>query len=171
MSVEVELKILNINPDEVREKLKELGIETTRIDQKDFVLLLSEREVLRIREVNGKVKLTYKFRIEKSKFKVARETEVLISDFENMRKILERICKGVPYYQYVKRREVFEIDGVKGEIVELDGLQPFIELEGERGKILEVIKKLGLENHETSSEGIPSLLKRAGIFPKILGGE
>ncbi len=166
MSLEVELKVLGIKPESVKKKLEEMRVLTRKIDQRDFVILPSGKEVLRVRKVDGKVKLTWKYRVEKSKFKVARETEVEVSDYDKMKRILFRMCKGLPYYEYEKIREVFELNGVKGEIVKLEGLAPYLELEGEREKIMEVIKMLGLENKETSSDGIPSLLRKVGIMPK-----
>lgn len=167
-NIETEIKVLGVDPEEIRSKAAKMEVGLKSRNQRDFVVLLSSKEVMRAREVNGRVKLTYKNRLDDRKFKVAREVDLTVSDFDSACKILTRLCRGLKHFQFTKKREVFTLNGASCELVQLDPLDWYLEIEGEEDAILQNIEELGLEDHEHSSKGIPDLLKSAGVYPEVI---
>jgi len=165
---EIEIKILGINPDEISQKLADLGAEQT------FKGLLKVRyfdtpegevrkreELLRVREFEGhEVEVCYKTnkRIEDG-YKVYDEQHLKAENFDETTKMFEELGFEVTTY-YEKKRTVFKLEGAEIVIDEYPKIPPFIEIEAENTqKIEELIEKLGLQNNERTSHTINGLLK------------
>ena len=92
---EIEVKILDINPEEIRNKLLDLGAK--RISKNKYSTIIFDfedrrirksGELLRLRKAGDKIELTYKIRDEKdTDFKVMEELETTTGDFDTMVKI------------------------------------------------------------------------------------
>ena len=107
-------------------------------------LLLSD-SLLRLRIKNEKTTLTYKTKpdIGDSEFKVVKELEVGVSDFETMLNILSAL--GFHQSQiYEKYRETFTIGNTK---LCLDRMPfgDFLELEGEKDEIRNLSQQIGMQ--------------------------
>jgi len=107
--------------------------------------LLSSDSLLRLRKKDEKTTLTYKSRpdISDSEFKVVKELEVGVSDFETMLNILGAL--GFHQSQiYEKYRETFTIGNTK---LCLDRMPfgYFLEIEGEKDEIRNLSQQIGMQ--------------------------
>jgi adenylate cyclase class 2 len=137
MQQEIEVKFLNVNHDEVREKLKaavaklEQPMRLMRraiIDYPDRRLQSKQDGWIRVRDEGDKITLTYK----EAKEQVAggaREIELNISSFEQAIKLFEAIGLKVESFQESKR-ETWVLDECEVVLDEWPWLKPYIEIEG-----------------------------------------
>lgn len=103
LNQEFETTVLNINPEEIIDKLRALGaIEKPEVLFKRWVYDLhpTDMEILRLRDNAGKITLTYKKRIS-SEIGSTEEIEIEVSDFEKTAAILSKI----KYYNNARYQE------------------------------------------------------------------
>lgn len=155
---EVEVKILEINPQQISEVLAKMGaervfddkIETLFIDTKDRQIH-NRRDVLRLRKEGDKVKLTYKEVEFRSGAKVAKEHTIEVSDCEEMLNILrlaglsvsERMDKHRVSYKTEDAR--FDLDTYEGEF---SFIPPFMEIEASQSAIAKYAKIFGYKKKQ-----------------------
>ncbi len=140
MSMEIEIKFLEIDKEKIIEKLKALGarkvFEGEVIDLYfDFndMRLNKNGKLIRLRKEGNRAKLTFKERVSKEKFKIMKETEIEISDFEGMRDILETLGMSV-ILKFEKNRITYILKDVKFEIDTYPGVPTFLEIEAKDEK-------------------------------------
>ncbi|MEW6295095.1 MAG: class IV adenylate cyclase [Candidatus Diapherotrites archaeon] len=149
--LETEIKFKVGSPAKMRKKLK--GIRAKRVgkrleqgfifdDQKDSLKARGILLRLRKREYNL---LTLKIpsRNASRKFKVRKEIEVKVSDFSEMKALLEAMGFKVKH-RYEKIRESFVFRETRIELDKLPFLGYYLEIEGKQKGIQETAKKLGL---------------------------
>jgi adenylate cyclase class 2 len=137
---EIEVKILEINPAEIRKKLKQAGAKrvfggTIGARYYDFSdrRIRKAGNVLRLRKFGKKIELTFKNIKGKKKYKHADETDVIIEDFEAMHRFLTSI--GLKHYAALrKKRERYQIKGLKFEIDKYPGIPYYVEVEAKTKK-------------------------------------
>ncbi len=173
---EREVKVLNIDKDEIEKKLKEVGAvllkdeEQTniRFDTDDNFLKETYNGYLRIRITNnlldGKVKntLTFKKSISRDKMRVNEETETEISNFEETIKILEFLGYNQKRPGY-KHRKSYLYDNIIFEIDTWDidtYSKPYLEIEISSEEELEkAIELLQLDRKQITTKSIFELRK------------
>jgi adenylate cyclase class 2 len=151
-NLEIEVKFYIKKTEAVRKQLVDTGAKSHgRIfeynicfDNADHDLLLSD-SLLRLRKKDEKTTLTYKSRpdIGDSEFKVVKELEVGVSDFETMLNIL--VVLGFHQSQiYEKYREIFTIGNTK---LCLDRMPygDFLEIEGGKDEIRNLSQQIGMQ--------------------------
>lgn len=153
---EVEVKILEIDKDQVIKKLESLRAKKV-LDEEMFSVYYDidyrgdfER-TMRIRKKNGKNILTFKRREKESKVRTSEEIEVVVDNFENMRRILK--------YLEVKERDASKTHRIsykiKNSLVEIDekvGIPTYLEIESpDEDELKEVVELLGYEIENTSN--------------------
>ncbi len=167
--IEVEVKLMGVDREELFKRLKDLGVSIREEDQHDFVVILEEgKEYIRVRKVGERAILTYKRKIGDINYARALEYELEVNDMETMRDIMRNLFRGKMHLEIRKRRWIFSINNVKGEYVEIDNKVRYVELEGDEKSIEDTIKLLGLEKYERSTEPLDIILQRVGITPKKL---
>jgi adenylate cyclase class 2 len=136
---EIEVKILEINRKEIEKKLLSAGakkisekeVDTLFFDFKDFSIK-KNKSLIRLRKEKETCTLTFKKLIESTKAKVANEYEVVVSDIDNARNILESIGLFV-HAKMRKIRTSYKIDDTKFEfdkyLDEYDHIPEFLEIE------------------------------------------
>jgi adenylate cyclase class 2 len=138
---EVEVKIIAIDSGKVEEKLKSLGgsktfdgdVETAFFDLPGNPIAQANN-LLRLRKKGDKCELTFKKFVADEGAKVREEYEVLVSDFDAARRILESI--GLVEFQRMKKHRISYTlkDGVTADIdryrEELSYIPDLIEIEG-----------------------------------------
>lgn len=134
MKDEIEAKFVNVNIEEIREKLKNLNAELVMPmrDMKrvtiDTLDLKKKNAFLRVRDEGNKTTLTYK-QIDTLSIDGVKEIEVTVSDFETTVALLAEA--GLPHGSLQEtRRETWQLDGVEVVIDEWPWLNPYIEIEG-----------------------------------------
>ena len=141
---EVEVKILEINRNEIIKKLELLGAKkvfegnvSALYYDFDNLILTKEDKTLRLRKKGEKAELTFKQKISKDKAKIMDEHEIQIENFETTKKILESI--GLKEIKRLdKHRLSYSLGNVHFELDTLPGIPTFLEIESED---LETVKK------------------------------
>ncbi len=150
--LEIEAKFLNLDPDEVREKLKSAGAKLN-YTMRDFRRALFDypdsrfqkndhSRRLRIRDEGDRIAINFK---SKNETNYVHEIEVNVDSYENTEALLEAI--GFVKYSYQEsRRESWKIDDAEVVIDTWPWLNPYIEIEGpSEDAIKSVAKKLGYD--------------------------
>jgi adenylate cyclase, class 2 len=152
---EVEVKILEVNPQQIAEALAKMGaqkvfdadIQTLFLDTKDGEIH-KRRDVLRLRRESDKAELTYKEVKFGSGAKVAEEHTIEVSDCETTLKILQ--LAGLSVTQRMdKHRLSYKTDDARFDIDSYQGMfsfiPPFMEIEADVDRIEKYAKQLGYQ--------------------------
>ena len=151
MDIEYEATFSNIDKDELRTKLKELG---ARLVKSTFMMkrvtfnlpVKEEKKWLRVRDEGDKITMSFKC-ISGSGETIEGQKEVClnIDDFSFAEKFLENIgCEKKAYQE--NYREIWELDNVEIAIDEWPFLEPFVEIEGKNeAEVKAVAEKLGFD--------------------------
>ena len=155
---EIEVKILEINVEEIRKKLLDLGAEKVfegeiQMTSYDFPdnRLEKKGEFIRLRKLGEKVELCHKGKKEDSHLKVREEIEITVNDFKDTVKILENIGL-VKYYEGNKKRESYKLGKISFEIDFYPLIPPFLEIEAPSEEEVEkYVEKLGYTMKQTTN--------------------
>ena len=166
---EIEVKVLDIKIKETVERLKALGGEKVSehlfrritFDFDDDRLSDSD-SILRLR-TDGKITtLTYKKK-HNSDIDGREEHEIVVDDLEKARIILDKLGLKQRLSQE-NRRVSFKLDGVEVDIDLWPMIPPYMEIEAEtKEKLLETLKKIGVDVKYTVTYGGRSVYKHYGI--------
>ncbi len=155
---EIEVKILDIDQEEVIKSLIDLGAEKIfdgevhsiafdfpdhRLDKKD--------SFVRVRKVGSQVELCFKGENTHSTFKSREEIEVNVSGFNDTIKILEKI--GLEkFHEGTKHRQSYKFEDVRFEIDTWENIPPFLEIEAKtEEKVKEFVERLGFTMKQTNN--------------------
>lgn len=152
MNIEYEAKFLNIDKDEVRERLKKIGAEIVRpefLQKRNVYLLPKGHEIeggwVRLRNEGDKITLALKVCAKTEKIEDQKEIEIKVSDFEKTAAILENIGCVKKSFQETKR-EIWRMDGVEICLDEWPFLEPFIEIESDsEERVKKAAEKIGFD--------------------------
>ena len=155
---EIEVKILEIDVDEIRKKLLALGAEKIFDGELDIVgfdypdgRLFKAGELLRVRKVGKEVELCFKGKKEDSQFKTQEEIEVNTSAFKDTVTILEKIGLQV-MYEGKKHRESYKLGKVRFEIDTYPNIPTFLEIEAPtEEEVKSTVEKLGYQMEQTNN--------------------
>ncbi len=153
MQTEIEAKFLNVDHEEIREKLKVLGAKLAQpmrlmrrvvIDYPDRRMQAKYDGWVRIRDEGDRVTLTYK-QTEENKFGGAKEIEVIVSDYEKTIQIFQSLGLIIHTDQET-RRETWTLNGAEIVLDEWPWLNPYIEIESTSEEAVQrIAKKLGFD--------------------------
>lgn len=165
--VEIEVKIRVDEIKNLAEKILELGakLEKERFFEENTLFdfpsktLYKKRQALRLRRMNKKSFLTFKGPPKKSrKFKIREEYESEVKNEKQLRKILKSLG-FIPVFNYEKHRTVYRKKGLKISLDETS-IGNFVELEGEREKIVKFANALGVSKKEFIKLDYIQLIKK-----------
>lgn len=150
MRSEIEAKFLNVNFDQLRQKLNDAGAKCVQpmrllrrvtIETPDLIM---KNAYLRVRDEGDKVTMTYK-QFDTLSVDGAKEIEVIVSDFEDTIALLS--AGGLAYGSMQEsRRETWMLDGCEVVLDEWPWLKPYIEIEGESEILIKsAADKLGFD--------------------------
>lgn len=165
---EIETKVLEVNRDEIVEKLRALGAEETQdtrltVDWYSIPGTKSDSHpwYLRVRKTaHGMTEISWKsLPTIIGNTRQSQEVNVDISDFENGKKLLEAI--GLSNYAHQEKdRHSFKFKDWSFDIDTYPGMPTYLEIEGTSvDHVAEAITLLGLENHQSISEGERRLIE------------
>ncbi len=182
---ELETRIVDIDVDDIRNKLTSLGAEKVKSEDQvneiydfDDGRLLAAKGYARIRTTVDRIKgketvfMTTKKMLSQDTFKVMEENEVIVDNREMARKIFTSL--GLKLQESIsKYRESYKIND---SLVEIDindkSFCPFPYLEIETTsieKLEEIVKLLGYTLEDTTSQTIYDILAERGINGKTKG--
>lgn len=155
---EFETKVLDINPEEVIQKLRQLGAdETPETLSKRFMCDLEsvDIEVIRLRTNGKKTTLTYKHKIRgNTKIGETIEIEVEVADFDKTAALLSKIPFKFILYQENKSH-IFRLDEIEFSIDTWPLLPSYLEIESfNQKKVAYGLKLLGMEGKDIGDKDI-----------------
>jgi adenylate cyclase class 2 len=164
---EIETKILEIDPDFIAKKMKELGAEKIqdvmlKVDWFSLPDLVKENHpwYLRVRSYSsGKTEITWKGKPEiTGAVRKVEEINVLVDDHEKTEMLL--LSLGLVCYAHQEKKRVsWKLDQAQFDMDTYPGLPTYLEIEAENEKeIVEMIKKLDLEKFQTWNDGEKKLI-------------
>jgi adenylate cyclase class 2 len=168
---EIEVKILEINPEIVERKILSLGGKKTGsglMNEKFYDFpdgkLKSDYSILRLRTREKKTTLTFKHATKKMRdsfLAVREELEVGVSNERNTSKIISSLGL-VLVKEREKRRTSFVLGKTSIEIDTYPGVPPYLEVEGNKNTIPNTVKKLGYTMKDTTNITSTKVLKKYG---------
>lgn len=181
--MEIELKILEIDVEAVREKLRAAGCEYQgREFQRNYMYDYPDKRLyeqmdgsyvrLRLRRWpdtgHEEVLLTYKQTISRTTYKVAEETETTVGDFAAMDLFLQKM--GLEQSRVdEKLRETWTLPGLHFEIDEWAGLPPYLEIEAsDESEIDRGLALIGYTRADTTTQNLREVLAKYKIDANTL---
>ena len=161
---EIEIKYLDIDPEQLEKKLIELGAKKAGdyhyrravFDYPDF-RLDAQASWLRLRDEGDKITLTFKQRLGVKEGSLSGddtgmyEKEVVVSDFDTTREIILKIGLIEKMYQENKRTR-YLLDGVECDIDTWPLIPTYLEVEGDSWKKVETVaEKLGFKKEDAKN--------------------
>jgi len=154
---EIEVKILEINKEELIQKLKSLGAQKIFDNEMEVIMLdfPDERlwkagKVIRLRKAGNETEFTLKDKHFKNQgVKSSEEHQLTLSDINTAQIILEGIGLQV-YAQFKKHRTSYKLDNIEYEIDEFEGIPPLLEIQGtSKSEVEQALQKLGYKMTDT----------------------
>ena len=172
---EVELKILEIDPQEIERKLLNLGAKketAVLVIDKSFDFsnhyLNKKKQLLRLRVLGDKYFLTHKGNMQKSEVaRIMEETETQVGDVKVMEEILKKIGLRLVKHRE-KKRTSYILGNARCEIDQYPQIPPYMEIEGSEKDILEIVGKLGYTLKDTTKMSASKVLKKYKVDDKVL---
>lgn len=150
MKNEIEAKFVNIDIDDIRDKLRALGatlvqpLRDMRRVTIDSPTMQAKNAFLRVRDEGNKTTLTYK-QFNALSIDGVKEVEVEVSNFDNTIILLAEVGLAHSSSQE-SRRETWSLNNVEIVIDEWPWLNPYIEIEGpNETKVIDTARKLGFD--------------------------
>jgi len=163
MKTEYEIRILEINKEEIIKNLEKLG--ATKIgefDQKRYVYDLKpmqENKWIRLRTNGIKTTLTYKD-VESNTIDGTKEVEIEVDDFENTNELLERIGFKNKGYQENNRIQ-YILQGVEVDIDSWPMIPTYLEIEGKsEEEVIRIQKQLGIDEYKVTTLNCNDIYKK-----------
>lgn len=154
MHTEYEVRVLEINSEEIIKKLEELGaVKQGDWNQKRYVYDLKparDGEWIRLR-TNGEITtLTYK-NVYKNSIDGTKETEIIVNDFEETNQFLN--CIGFKSRSYQENKRIqYKLDGIEIDIDTWPMIPTYLELEGNSTEeVNKMLKKLNLDKSKVTT--------------------
>ncbi len=160
----IEVKILEIDEEKIR---KMLNVFAEKISDRILLTTITfsnpyNSAMVRARIIGDKTIFTVKTHVPDKQFKVRDEYEVMVSDFETLKKQLEVLGFKQLMLQE-KMRTTYKYKNSEILIDEYPRTPPYMEVEGSKKEIIEIIHKLGYSMADTTDVTIHGLFARHGI--------
>jgi len=175
MEIEYEATFININKDEYRQKLKQIGAKLVKpefLQRRVVFHLPSGHEIkggwLRVRDESDKTTMSLKI-VDGDKIEDQKELCLKIDNFDNGVDFLSKIgCERKAYQE--NKRELWMLDDVEITIDEWPFLEPYLEVEGKsEEKVKAVAQKLNLDYSQAMFCSVaPIYSKKYGIPEEVI---
>lgn len=166
--IEYETKVLNINPSEVKEKLRSLGAKEIP-EYLEYRMLFDMKtegtKWVRVRQENGVCKMTFKFKpANDESVGSTTEIEVEVSDFKKTTEILEQLGFFYRSMYQEKKIHIFHYKDIEFSLCTWPHLATYLEIEGDSAeKVSEGLQLLGLQGKDVGDFDIAKLYSEKGI--------
>lgn len=172
MDTEIEAQFLDIDKENLRTKLKEVGAKLVKPEvlMRRIVFDLGPHEFARVRdEGGGKIVMTYKNVADDKSILGTKEVNVLADDYENAILLLKS-CGLKPKAEQESYRETWTLDEVEICIDTWPWLPTFAEVEGPSEKaVWDTAQKLGLSRDKAKFGSVDTTYQHYyGVEPDIV---
>ena len=172
-TIEYETKVLNIDVNEIMQKLRKLGAE-----EKEEVLMKrwvydinpNKRETIRIRDEGDKITVTYK---QKTSYQIGdtEEIEIEVSSFDLAASIFHKLGIKNIYYQENKRK-IFRLNNLEFCLDSWPNLPTYLEVESDSVKgVQRGLTLLGLVGKDIGNLPVWEIYQMSGVdihvFPEL----
>ena len=171
MKTEYEIRVLEINVEEMTKKLEKMGAKKVgEFEQKRYVYDLKPAEEgkwIRLRTNGKKTTLTYKDIVSHT-IDGTKEVEITVDNFEATNEFLEKI--GFVYKNYQENRRVqYVLDGIEIDFDSWPQIPTYMEIEAENEeKVKEMIEILNIEKEKITAMHTQDIYENYGIcLPEI----
>ena len=160
MHTEYEVRVLEINVDDIKKKLDEIGAEFCfdKIQQRyvyDFIPKVDSKWI-RLRTNGVKTTLTIK-NLVSSRIDGTQELEVVVDNFERTNLILKELGYQAKGYQE-NRRIQYMYEGVEIDIDYWPFIPTYLEIEGpSEEKVYDVLEKLGFTKEDATTRDVEGI--------------
>ncbi len=166
MKTEFEVKVLNIDPKEIKAKLISLNaIFLIKRNMKRHVYDIDSNDKskwIRLRDDGENVTLTFK-QITSNEIDGTKEIEIITGDFDKTNEMLESLGFKSKAFQENKR-ESYKLGEASIEIDSWPKIPPYLEVEGENESVVyQALEKLGIKKEETTSIGVREVYAKYGF--------
>lgn len=163
MNIEYEVRVLEIDKDNLVKRLERLGAKKVgEYFQKRYVydtVEKSDGKWLRLRTNGIKSTLTYKS-VEKDAIDGTKEVEIVVDDFERTNELLEKIGIYSRNYQENKRIQYF-LDDVEIDIDTWPFIPTYVEIEGKNEEsVYNILDKLELNKSKVTTLDVQSVYEK-----------
>lgn len=165
MHTEYEVRVLEIDTEEIIKKLKEVGakFQWDHLQKRyvyDFIPKIDGKWI-RLRTNGDKTTLTIK-NIVSSSIDGTQELEIEVEDFDKTNLILNELGFVAKGYQENRRRQ-YILDGVEIDIDSWPWIPTYLEIEGESEEVIyEVLDKLGIPKEKSTSRDVDTIYRDYG---------
>jgi len=161
--IEYEARVLEIDKEKLEEKLKLLGAKKVAdFDYKRRVYNFnpsSERKWIRLRTDGTQTTLTIK-EVKSQEIDGTEENEIIVSDFEETNKMLNKLGFYSHTYQENKRTR-YTLNNVEIDIDTWPYIPTYVEIEGKSAEdVKNTIKELDLENHTVTTNDVQEVFRK-----------
>lgn len=166
MNTEYEVKILNINVEEIKKKLLKAGAKKlAERNMRRYVYDVDPDKKgtwIRLRDNGEKTTLTLK-EIQHAGIDGTKEIEIIVDDFDNTNLLLNKLGFFHKAYQENKRTS-YTLDGCEIEIDTWPKLPAYLEIEGKsKEDVSRVVKLLGFKMSDTTSIGVEKVYQKYSL--------
>ncbi|MFZ5365296.1 MAG: class IV adenylate cyclase [Patescibacteria group bacterium] len=166
MTTEYEVKILEINIDEVIDKLNKLGADkVSEKMQRRYIYDFNPKKDnswIRLRTDGEKTTLTVK-EIQNDRIDGTRELEIIVDDFEKTNLLMEKLGYFVKSYQENKRTR-YILDNIEIDIDSWPQIPPYLEIEaGSAAEVESMAERIGFNPSRITSMNTIDVYKKYGI--------
>lgn len=161
MKIEKEMRFLEINKDQIVQKLIGLGAECVFSDARQCRYVYDFNPVdpnkwIRLRTNGHETTLTIK-QVVSQEIDGTKEWEIQVSDFDETYEMLA-MMGYTPRAKQENIRSRFLLDGVEIDIDKWPGIPPYVELEcDDLESIGKVVEKLGLSRYQSTTQDVSSI--------------
>lgn len=166
MKTEYEIKVLEINHDEIVSKLNKLG--ATKVSdtlQERFIydcIPKTPHKWIRLRTNGEKTTLTIKD-LQKQSIDGMKEIEIGVSDFYKTNELLENLGYKHKGFQQNKRIQ-YILDDIEIDLDTWPSIPEYMEIEGECEESVRImLEKLGIPEEKVTVDDVDSIYKHYGI--------
>lgn len=171
---EIELKILEINVDEIHKKLTSMGALQTNhclvheraYDYPDKRLKKND-QLCRIRKCGEITQVTFKTnRKQDPHFFEQDELEIIASDFEATCQMIRLLGLHL-IKDRQKLRTTYELGNLRFEMDKYPTIPPYLEIEGPKSQIIDILPRIGYTLNQTTNMTSTKVLKYYGQNPNF----
>ena len=171
MNNEIEAQFLDINKNEIRKKLKQIGAKLVKPEvlMRRIVFDVGPHQFARVRDEGDKIVMTYKNVSDDKSIMGTKEVNVVVDSYENAILLLKS-CGLEEKAEQESLREVWILGEVEICIAEWPWLPPFVEVEGpSEESVWDAAEKLGFKKSDAKFGSVDTTYQHYyGINPDIV---